>query len=315
MRFLWKTQLKQDRGKFLPQSVDKKKKKRDVPSKSTEERWVWFGGVFLWLLFFGTVVYTVLFSSYLKYSDWQIVGLSQVEEQAVRETVRQKMEHRYLGFIPGDTFFMVRPRTLELLLREQYPLFQGVLVERTFPHMLTVTVKERDTIILWCSMATCAQVTENGDTLATSHVFEQPENQARTVTITDMSGQPIRFGEKIFESNFVEHTLFLREQLKERFSVETESALSFSSRFGNEIRMRSSDGWEIYWSTLLPGVASLEAFALLYDDEVSKERWKELEYIDLRTENRIFYRYKNRQEEEKPVEKAPVEKEKTKKKE
>lgn len=314
MRFLWKTQLKQDRGKFLPQPVEKKKKKRDDPSKSTEQQWVWFGGVFLWLLFFGTVVYAVLFSSYLKYPDWEIRGLAQVEESSVRETVRQKMAHQYFGFIPGDTFFVLRPRTLESLLQEQYPLFQTVTVERTFPHTLVITVKERDTLVLWCSIGSCAHVVENGDALVVTDVYQQSENQMRTVTITDMSGQSIRFGEKIFDSSFVEKVLFLRQQLKERFAVETESMLSFSSRFANEIRMRSVDGWEVYFSTLLPGDVSLEAFALLYDDEISKERWKELEYIDLRTENRIFYRYKNSQEEEKPANEVSAEKEKAKKK-
>ncbi|MBP9727819.1 MAG: FtsQ-type POTRA domain-containing protein [Candidatus Moranbacteria bacterium] len=327
MRFLWKTQLKKEHGKFLPQAVEKKKKKREASFGSTEERALFFGGIFLWSLFLGTVVYVGVFSPYLKYSDWQVTGLTLVEEERVRETIQQKMDHKYLGFIPGDTFFVLQPRVLELLLREQYPLFQKVLVKRVFPHTLTVIVEERPTILLWCSVGVCAHVLENGDTVSVTDVYQQGENQSRTVVIEDRSGQPIRFGEKTFESYFASRILLLREQLRDRFDLETESSFSFTSRFANEIRLRTMEGWEVYFSTLLAPEASLQTFALVYDDEIPKERLSQLEYIDLRTENRIFYRFKNSDEAEKqaavpeavvvpaPTSELPEEKKKSKKKE
>ncbi len=302
MRFLWKSQLKKEHGKFLPQSAEKKKKKREVSSGSTEERVAFFGGMFLWCLFLGTVVYAGVFAPYLKYSNWQVIGLSLVDEESVRETLRQKMDHQYLGFIPGDTFFVLEPRAVESLLRERYPLFQKVSVKRIFPHTLTVAVEERSTILLWCSMGTCAHVLENGDTISITEAYQQPENQSRTMSLEDQSGQPVRFGEATFEDYFVARVLSLREQLKSRFALETESLFSFSSRFAHEGRMRTTDGWELYFSTLLTPEVSLEALALLYEDEIPKERLKELEYIDLRTENRVFYRYRNSEKQEEKVE-------------
>lgn len=298
MQFLWKSQLKRERGKFLPQSSEKKKKKREVFSVSTEERLAFLGGIFLWSLFLGTAVYVVIFSSYLKYGDWQVEGLSSVEEDSVRKTVRQKMDTPYLGFIPGDTFFTLQPRGLEFLLRDRYPLFRAVSVKRVFPHTLTVTVEERPVLVVWCSTGVCAHVLENGDTIPVTDAYQQQENKSRTVSLEDTSGQPIRFGNETFEQNFVAKILLLRDQLKNRFSLEIEDSLSFSSRFANEVRFRTKEGWEIYFSTLVAEETSLNAFSLLYDDEIPKERLRELEYIDLRTENRVFYRYRNSEKEE-----------------
>lgn len=302
MRFLWKSQLKQERGKFLPPSDEKKKKKREIRSRSTGERIALFGAVFLWLLFLGTAVYAGMFSSYLKYTDWQVTGLSVVSEDSVREAVERVLAERYLGFIPRDTFFMVRPVALASLLGGQYPLLRTVTVERTFPQSLKITVEERTTLVLWCSLGTCAHVLENGDTIPVTDVYEQEENRARTIFLEDGSGQPIRFGTKIFEEGFTARIVFLREQLRERFGIETESKLSFVSRFANEVRMRTTEGWEIYWSASMSPEASLDAFVLLYDDEIPRERLKDLLYVDLRTENRIFYRYREGEETEKIVE-------------
>jgi hypothetical protein len=302
MRFLWKSQLRKERGKFLPPSDEKKKKKREIRSRSTGERLALFGAVLLWILFLGTVVYAGIFSSYLKYTDWQVTGLSVVNEDKVRETVEQVLAEKYLGFIPRDTFFMVQPGALARLLQERYPLLREVTVERTFPHNLTITVAERTTLVLWCSFDVCAHVLENGDTVPVTDVYELEENRSRTIFLEDGSGQPIRLGEKTFEEGFTVQLVLLREQLRERFGIETESRLSFVSRFANEVRMRTTEGWEIYWSTSMSPDASLDAFVLLYDDEIPKERLKDLLYIDLRTENRIFYRYREGEEAEKTVE-------------
>jgi hypothetical protein len=66
-----------------------------------------------------------------------------------------------------------------------------------------------------------------------------------------------------------------------------------ASRFADAIRMRTTDGWELFLSTHLAPEVSLNALGLLLDGPIPKERMKDLQYIDLRIENRIFYRYQD----------------------
>ena len=78
------------------------------------------------------------------------------------------------------------------------------------------------------------------------------------------------------------------------------------SRFADELRVKTKGGWQIYFGTRIPLEASLEALQLLFEKELPEERHGDLEYIDLRTENRVFYRYKEGIEEARVMEQASI---------
>jgi len=298
MGFLWKSQLRKERGKFLPQVAEKKNVSRQERLPSREGRGSSLGVVFLWFLFLGTIVYLTIFSSYLRFTTWQVTGLSNIDETNFHQLVDQDLSKKYLGFISRNTFFSIQPRALEQLLREQYPLLREVTVERIFPATLLVGVRERNAIVLWCSGETCAHVLEDGSTLPVTTVYQEEVNQTRTLFLRDESGEPLRFGSQVFESDFILLIFKLREELESRFGIVARPDMGFVSRFANEIRIKTGEGWEVYFSTRVSAETSLGALSLLLGEEIPKERHQDLSYIDLRTENRIFYRYQDGKEEE-----------------
>lgn len=290
----------------MPQATPKKNISREERLRSREGRGSIFLVSFLWLLFTGTVVYLGIFSPYLTVATWQATGLSLISEEDFHKTVEEALSERYVGFIPRNTFFLVRPKSLERLLHERYPLIREVDVRRTFPNVLKIVVRERDTLVLWCSEGACAHILEDGSTQLVTPLYQAEENQTRTLVLMDESEEPLRFGLDVFESDFISLILGLREQMRSRFDIAIEPAIGLVSRFANELRIKTTDGWEIYFSTKASAEASLDALALLLDGEIPKERWKDLLYIDLRTENRIFYRYQDGKEEEIKTEQIPA---------
>ena len=156
---------------------------------------------------------------------------------------------------------------------------------------------ERDTIILWCAAETCLHVLENGSVIPVTDVYQEEQNRAHTITLRDESNQAISPGSRAFEDGFVSLVVSLKERLRERFGLETENTIFLASRFANELRIKTTAGWEIYFSTRIPAEDSLDTLGLLLEDEIPKERLNMLRYIDLRTENRVFYRYQDGKEE------------------
>ncbi len=307
MRFLWKSQLKKERGKFLPKTTSGK---NAVPRKERLESHQGsssslLGVLFLWLLFFGTVGYALIFSSYLALAEWRVQGLSLVEEARFRETVDQELSQKYLGFIPRGSFFLIQPVKLERLLKERYPLIQSVVAKRVFPDKLEITVEERERIILWCVASLCGHVLEDGSVVPITAAYEEEGNHLRTLYLRDESSEPLRFGGEIYDAPFMLLTTSLQSSLQEQFGIDTENEMMLASRFANELRVKTKEGWEIYFSTRTPLATSLQALRLLFEKELPRERFSELQYIDLRTENRVFYRY--RDSETKPsVEEEPA---------
>jgi len=295
MRFLWKSQLKKERGKFLPRTTAGKSA---VPRKERLESHQGsssslFGVSFLWLLFFGTLGYALIFSSYLALAGWRVQGLSLIEEGRFQETVDQELAQRYLGFIPRGSFFLIQPTKLERFLKERYPLARNIVAKRVFPDRLEITVEERDRIILWCVASECGHVLEDGSVVPVTAAYEEEGNRARTLYLRDESSEPLRFGSGIYDAPFMLLTTSLQSSLQAEFGIETENEMMLASRFANELRVKTKEGWGIYFSTRIPIETSLQALRLLFEREIPRERFSELEYIDLRTENRVFYRYRN----------------------
>jgi len=294
MRFLWKSQLKRERGKLFPKSAfEKSKTTRKDRFESRQEKSSYVLVIFLWVFFLGTIGYVGLFSSYLTLTSWQAEGLTLIKEDTFRETVEQELAQKYFGFIPRNRFFLIQPEKLESVLKERYPLIKEVTVKRLFPDRLEVAVAERDTIVLWCTADTCAHLLEDGSVMPTTDAYQAEGNRAHTLTLIDESNQPLRLGTGVFDTDFVALVVSLKRSLQESFGIETENRLTFASRFASELRMRTAAGWEIYFSTRIPLETSLAALYLLLDKEIPKERSSELQYIDLRTENRVFYRYRD----------------------
>ncbi|MDP2838111.1 MAG: FtsQ-type POTRA domain-containing protein [Candidatus Moranbacteria bacterium] len=293
MRFLWKSQLKRKQGKLLPKNLSGKntatRKERFV--SHTVKRSTYTLVLFLWCLFLGTTGYLVLFSSYLALASWQVTGLSFIPKNTFQKSVDQELAHRYLGFIERNRFFLFQPKRLERFLKDQYPLVQRISVKRIFPDRFEIAVEERETLVLWCVEGTCAHVLEDGSVIHIADVYQKEENQSRTLTVKDESGQPLKFGAGVFDESFGVSVMALRQELRGRFGLATNTTLSFSSRFANELRVQTEAGWWVYINTRMPLATTLDALELLLEKEIPSERLGELDYIDLRTENRIFYRY------------------------
>ncbi|HLC95124.1 MAG TPA: hypothetical protein VJH89_01425, partial [Patescibacteria group bacterium] len=72
-----------------------------------------FGIIFLWLMFFATLVYVLFFSLFFLVQTTHIVGVQNITEETVRGFVDQELTGVYLGIFPKRSFFVIRPHFLE----------------------------------------------------------------------------------------------------------------------------------------------------------------------------------------------------------
>ncbi len=304
MQFLWKSQLKKERGKFLPKEalVRKKGTRKERLVSATKEPRTSFGVMALWVLFLGTGVYLVLFSPYLALEEPKISGLEQIGREEFSFRVHELLAETSLKVLARNRYFLVRAKKMEEELRKEYPLIKTMRVETVFPNQLTIMVEERDSVLLWCSGERCLHILEDGTAVSLTEAYEREENRSRTVIVRDMSGQELMLGGQALEATLVSFPLSIRQLLEERFGITLEKEMTLASRFANELRVKTTGGWEIFFGTRVPLETSFQALGLLFQKEIPENRRGDLEYIDLRTENRVFYRYKNQEEASESIE-------------
>lgn len=299
MQFLWKSQLKKERGKFLVKDASASKRtnrKERLESNKKDKAQGYAGVYFLWTLFFGTVGYLVLFSPFLVLGEPTVTGLQNIQKEAFRGTLEEIVGQKYFGIFSRNRYFLLQPRSVEALLRERYPLLAQVSVQPIFPDGLTVSAFEREDILVWCTGEHCVHVLEDGSLQQMNGAYEEEGNRSKTVTLRDLSGTELASDERITEQELIVFPGAFRKGLQDLLAIEATTEMTLSSRFANELRVKTEEGWEIFFSTEVPVNTSLEALALFLEKEIKPERRKDLQYVDLRTENRIFYRYQEGKE-------------------
>lgn len=258
----------------------------------------------LWLLLAATLFYIAFFSLFFLVGTPRLAGMSEVSEEALSGSVETELAGTYLGIFPKRNFFLIRPHILEERLLSEYPLFASVSVTRVFPDSMRVEVREREKIVLWCSgepsrnafetippAAPCSLIDEEGRAKEVGRALS-PENIPYVLFITDTSGKSAALGEKVFDPGYGAFVIRMNEMFLEQLGFALEPQYATVSRFANEVRAKTSEGWEVYVSSDIPIDSSLNALKLLFMKELPQEKRAKLAYIDLRVENRAYYAFR-----------------------
>lgn len=247
---------------------------------------------FLWIIFCGTLFYLLFFSSFVLIEKVQISGMNAVSETALQGFVSDQLAGKYWGIFPKRAYFFVRPHILEERLRTTYPLLATISVQCLFPNKLSLLVTERKRIIIWHSLDSSYLVDEDGVTHDSTQAVS-PENTAFVITVTDTSDKPVTTGEKVFDAKYGAFVIGMNELFPERLGLTLEPRYTIVSRFAEELRARTDEGWEVYFDTSIPIETSLNTLKLLFEKELSPEKRSKLAYIDLRAENRAYYAFRD----------------------
>jgi cell division septal protein FtsQ len=246
----------------------------------------------LWMLFCGTLVYLFLFSSFALVETTTVSGTEVLSQATLRGFVEGELGGKYFGIFPKRAFVITRPRVLEEHLRTEFPLLASVSVERIFPNSLRVRVTERKKIIVWQTGDMRYLVDENGVTHESTRALA-PENAPFVITLTDTSGKSVGLGEQVFEPNFGAFVIGIQEAFPDQLGLGLTDHPTVVSRFADEVRATTEEGWEVFFNTDIAIDTSLDTLKLLFDKELPREKRLQLAYIDLRAENRAYYAFRD----------------------
>lgn len=275
-------------------------------------RW---GLIFLWTLFFGTVVYVLLFSSFHLVEDVSVIGSTDIPVERLEEFLRGEISGKYLGVFPKSNFYLVRSGLLMRDLLNTFPKLRSAEVHRIFPNRLVVIVSERDHIVLWCSAGPCYLVGDDGRA-ADAQFAEHLENEPFLIRVVDESAHLVGIGDPVLDPSFREAVIALKKGFRKELSLSFSSTVFSPSRISDELRFRTDAGWEIMVNTGIPPEKTVATLEALLTKEIDPGKLAKLRYVDLRTEGRAFYSFiteKSNTDEEVPVDAKDDTKEKKKK--
>lgn len=249
----------------------------------------------LWILFFGSLPALAFLSPVLHVDELSFSSNDVSIDGAVRKRAEELIAEPAPLTIPGATLPMVWLRRNEMvstLLRE-FPVLRSARVDPSFPNTIRIALEFRRSVLMLCSAGPCFLVDDHGTAYAAASEGEQDTSLLRLV---DQSGKSVVLGEKVVSDLFLSYAEGIRAHLRDETGVDVDGKAMTPSRLSNELRFRTSEGWELWLDADVPVDRLLLELRTLFAKTLSRDIRASLVYLDLRVPGKVFYRDRGSEE-------------------
>lgn len=251
-------------------------------------------------------------------------GMESSEEDAARERIGSILGGSWAAFLPRSFYFLADAEEIAAGLGAEFPQAKEIEVTKTFPDRLSVVMMRRSFWGIFCSRQESVSAPHLSGTDAehqelnlsqkgagsvpecayidpTGFAYESaPQATGGLILVVESDAQRIAVGETVIEPAVMEQLGLLRDGLPAAAGLEV-VGFELRSRVPSEIRAGVSDGFTIIFGRDEDFANTLRVLKRVLDEEINphtsggvgvKDKRGQLDYIDLRFGNKVFYKLK-----------------------
>ena len=276
--------------------------------------------IFLTLILLVGAGYSIFFSPLFKIKNINAQGTEKIPNNDILSLINQELGSFYFRYIPKNNFYLISEASLLHILKEKFPGAKTIEVSKKFPASLMVALKDREKVLTYCKQIEQQPVMAEGEAAENATgtksvlepilqlsngqakcfyidnegiVFEEaPEIYGGTmVVLKDVSNREIKIGDKTVDNNVISFIINAQKSLYEKVNI---SLLYFQiNSFPTiDVIAQTAEGWQIIFDITRQPEAQVIALEKILQEKIKEQR-DHLEYIDLRVENRVYYKMKN----------------------
>lgn len=245
--------------------------------------------------FFAVSTYMLFFSECLRINNITITGTQELNSLAIQSSLEEYFQGKFFGIIPKNNFLFISQKKVIDLLENNFKKIRSVLISKKFPDSVSINIDERKSVLVWCSNENCFLIDEKGTAYNVAD-FDSPEIvQNHLIRINDISARSVAIGEKIIDPAYEEYVMSIKESLKgiDIKISDGNDAYSTPSNMADEIYVRTDKDTQIYFSTQFSLDSAIHTLDVVLKKEIPEDKLNNVEYIDLRSEGRVFYKIRS----------------------
>ncbi|HRH23702.1 MAG TPA: FtsQ-type POTRA domain-containing protein [Candidatus Magasanikbacteria bacterium] len=94
------------------------------------------------------LIYMVIFSGLFNITDVHISGNSRITTAEIEEVISNTLGYKSFGFIPNSSFLIANTLDISEVLKKRFPIDE-IQVEKRFPHEMNIVIKEKVSTIIY----------------------------------------------------------------------------------------------------------------------------------------------------------------------
>src|SRR3989338_67882 len=232
------------------------------------------------------LIYGLFFAKLFDVREITITGGQTLNNNEIFDFVSQKIEQKVFGIKRGSNLFFLSSEKIEQELLKTYPKIDAVMAAKSYFHKLNIEVKERSSYGIWCltKQDKCYYFDKSGvlyDSAPSTSGF-------LLFSVKDERRRDVKLGERAEEQSWIDSLVLARQKLTERGFQVKELVIPEDSF--DEFYALESRGWKIQMSINTDLDAQIKTIADFLKQKLTPERIIQLQYVDIRIADRIYYR-------------------------
>ncbi|OGN04752.1 MAG: hypothetical protein A2831_01305 [Candidatus Yanofskybacteria bacterium RIFCSPHIGHO2_01_FULL_44_17] len=230
-------------------------------------------------------IYLLFFSKLL---DVRSITIEAADEMRAQLNIAaEDWLNKKFGFFPRrSNILFLSGDQLSSTLIDQFPRLESARVVKKIPHSLEISVEERKSAGIWCLSdgVRCLYFDKNGV------AFNETQSSAGylILNVKDMRSRELKLGDIVADNIWLASIIKARELLTKndldirKFVIPAESF--------DEFYAITASGWKIVFSNSTDISKQIDALRIFLEEKPSINQKANLQYIDLRIQDRIYYK-------------------------
>ncbi len=230
--------------------------------------------------------YLLFFAKLLDVRTIDISGAEIIPSTDLKTVAEDWLNGGFLGLTRNKNLLFISAGGLASELTAKFPRIDSAEIRKEFPHGLKISVTERKPAGIWCfvALAKCFYFDKN----AVAYAEATQSSGFLILNVADHQGQAVTLGSRVSSEEWTKNIIMARELLpKVGVSV---AEFTISSGSFDEFDSKTSEGWRILFSNSTDITKQIASLGILFRDKLPVEKRTGLQYVDLRIQDRIYYK-------------------------
>ncbi|MEW6407448.1 MAG: FtsQ-type POTRA domain-containing protein [Patescibacteria group bacterium] len=242
----------------------------------------------LFVIFIILIIYFLFYYNYFQIKKIVVINSKITHDYEIEENVFSTLSTNRFYIFPGKNIFLINKQQIATNLKNRFSNINDVSVSRIYPDVLKIKIQEKLPKIIWQTEKSLTYfVDANGEIFLEVSGISGNGNETNLPKIKDLSDKSVVLFENVLFPKHINFILKLNERLpQEGIKI---SFFEIPAKLAGEIHLVTDEGWKIYFNIEKDAEAQISNLRLALTDEI-KERKINLDYIDLRIENWVYYK-------------------------
>ncbi len=258
----------------------KLRKKHRIKKKKPILENNFFGGFFIFLFLILGSTYLFVFHPFFQVDSISFTKKGDIDEDLLSKIIDKQIEKNWF-FLDSKSIFLISGKDIEKNITEEVSLIEDIEVIKSFPSEIIIRGKSRTPFAIWCSRESeeyCHYVDRNGVLFSEIEIFIKD-------FVVYVEEKEASFGEKIISKDMI-NSLY---SMKEKIQKEGLNLSYFKIHDERKIEAITKKGMRIYFSKEQEKMEAEMANFNITINSIEEEDRNNIDYIDLRFGDRIFY--------------------------